>query len=207
MSHRGPEIFTETELEIIQETIETALRSNPNSYQKRCIKNHLRAFMLARHSVLRNGEILNLPLRHLLLDETLIRVSAVTEIDWSTKTRQERFVPMNPELHEFLKIDMQGRQSQEKWFLDNGKGGQAFSTNSQLTQALRRHKKRCGLDRVGLKPLQSLRSTGITSMLANGGKMDFVMKIAGHSNPQTTLNHYVRSENFDLQDTVNLLSN
>jgi integrase len=44
-------------------------------------------------------------------------------------------------------------------------------------------------------------------MLANGGKLDFVMKIAGHSNPQTTLNHYVRSENFDLQDTVNLLSN
>jgi len=40
-----------------------------------------------------------------------------------------------------------------------------------------------------------------------GGKLDFVMKIAGHSNPQTTLNHYVRSENFDLQDTVNLLSN
>jgi integrase len=207
VSYRGPEIYSEAELKILQATIETALKSNPNSYQKRCIKNHLRAFMLARHSVLRNGEILNLPLRHLLLDETLIRVSAVPEIDWSTKTRQERFVPMNPELHEFLKIDMQGRQSQEKWFLDNGKGGQAFSTNSQLTQALRRHKKRCGLDRVGLKPLQSLRSTGITSMLANGGKMDFVMKIAGHSNPQTTLNHYVRSENFDLQDTVNLLSN
>jgi integrase len=51
------------------------------------------------------------------------------------------------------------------------------------------------------------RSSGITRMLANGGKLDFVMKIAGHSNPQTTLNHYVRSENFDLQDTVNLLSN
>jgi integrase len=44
-------------------------------------------------------------------------------------------------------------------------------------------------------------------MLANGGKLDFVMKIAGHANPQTTLNHYVRSENFDLRDTVNLLSN
>ena len=57
------------------------------------------------------------------------------------------------------------------------------------------------------KPLHSLRSTGITRMLANGGKLDFVMKIAGHSNPQTTLNHYVRSENFDLHDTVNLLSN
>ena len=48
---------------------------------------------------------------------------------------------------------------------------------------------------------------GITRMLANGGKLDFVMKIAGHANPQTTLNHYVRSENFDLRDTVNLLSN
>ena len=114
---------------------------------------------------------------------------------------------MNPELHEFIKKDLQVRNSQETWFLDNGKGGQAFSTNSQLTQALRRHIKRCGLDRAGLKPLHSLRSTGITRMLANGGKLDFVMKIAGHANPQTTLNHYVRSENFDLQDTVNLLSN
>mgnify|MGYP000011679395 FL=1 len=207
VSHRGPEIFSETELKILQATIETALTSNPNSYQKRCIKNHLRAYMLARHGVLRSGEILNLPLRHLLLDETLIRVSAVPEIGWSPKTRQERFIPMNPELHEFLKKDLQVRQSEERWFLDNGKGGQAFSTNSQLTQALRRHIKRCGLDRAGLKPLHSLRSTGITRMLANGGKLDFVMKIAGHSNPQTTLNHYVRSENFDLQDTVNLLSN
>ena len=114
---------------------------------------------------------------------------------------------MNPELHEFLKKDLQLRQSEERWFLDNGKGGQAFSTNSQLTQALRRHIKRSGLERAGIKPLHSLRSSGITRMLANGGKLDFVMKIAGHSNPQTTLNHYVRSENFDLQDTVNLLSN
>ena len=64
-----------------------------------------------------------------------------------------------------------------------------------------------GLDRTGIMPLHSLRSNGITRMLANGGKLDFVMKIAGHVNPQTTLNHYVRSENFDLQDTVNLLSN
>jgi integrase len=142
-----------------------------------------------------------------LLDDTPIRVSAVPEIGWSPKTRQERFIPMNPELHEFLKKDLQLRQSEERWFLDNGKGGQAFSTNSQLAQALRRHIKRCGLDRAGIKPLHSLRSSGITRMLANGGKLDFVMKIAGHSNPQTTLNHYVRSENFDLQDTVNLLSN
>ena len=33
------------------------------------------------------------------------------------------------------------------------------------------------------------------------------MKIAGHSNPQTTLNHYVRAENFDLRETMNLVSN
>ena len=163
--------------------------------------------MLARHGVLRSGEILNLPLRHLLLDESLIRISAVAEINWAPKTRQERFIPMNPELIEFIRKDLELRESGERWFLDNGKGEQAFSTNSQLTQALRRHLKRSGLERAGLKPMHSLRSTGITRMLANGGKLDFVMKIAGHSNPQTTLDHYVRSENFDLQDTVNLLSN
>ena len=43
-------------------------------------------------------------------------------------------------------------------------------------------------------------------MLSNGGKLEFVMKIAGHSNPQTTLNHYVRAENFDLRETMNLVS-
>ena len=206
VSHQGPEIFTVEELENFQAAIEKALRSNPNIYQKRCIKNHLRAFMLARHGVLRSGEILNLPLRHVLLDETLIRISAVSEIGWTPKNRQERFVPINPQLHEFLKKDLQFREPEETWFLDNGKGRQAFSTNSQLAQALRRHIKREGLERAGRKPMHSLRSTGITTMLANGGKIDFVMKIAGHSNPQTTLNHYVRSENFDLRDTVNLLS-
>ena len=207
VSRRGPEIFSESELQLLQATIETTLSSNPNSYQKRCIKNHLRAFMLARHGVLRSGEILNLPLRHLLLDESLIRISAVAENNWAPKTRQERFIPMNPELVEFIRKDLELREPGERWFLDNGKGEQAFSTNSQLTQALRRHLKRSGLERAGLKPMHSLRSTGITRMLANGGKLDFVMKIAGHSNPQTTLDHYVRSENFDLQDTVNLLSN
>ena len=206
VSYQGPEIFTAEELENFQAAIEKALRSNPNIYQKRCIKNHLRAFMLARHGVLRSGEILNLPLRHVLLDETLIRISAVSEIGWTPKNRQERFVPINPQLHEFLKKDLQLREPGETWFLDNGKGRQAFSTNSQLAQALRRHIKREGLERAGRKPMHSLCSTGITTMLANGGKLDFVMKIAGHSNPQTTLNHYVRSENFDLRDTVNLLS-
>ena len=43
-------------------------------------------------------------------------------------------------------------------------------------------------------------------MLSAGGKLDFVSRIAGHANVQTTLNHYVRAENFDLRDTINLLT-
>ena len=43
-------------------------------------------------------------------------------------------------------------------------------------------------------------------MLSAGGKLDFVSRIAGHANVQTTLNHYVRPEEFDLRDTINLLS-
>ena len=78
---------------------------------------------------------------------------------------------------------------------------------SQLTHALRRHINRGRLGRASIKALYSLRSSGITRILANEGKLEFVMKITGHSNPETTLNHYVRSKNFDLRDTVNLLSN
>ena len=54
--------------------------------------------------------------------------------------------------------------------------------------------------------VSDLRSTGITAMLTAGGKLYFVSRIAGRADVQTTLNHYVRPENFDLQDTMNVLS-
>ena len=76
-----------------------------------------------------------------------------------------------------------------------------------MTQAIRRYLKRLGMSEQGLKPLHSVRSSGITSMLAAGGKADFVMRLAGHRSMQTTMKHYVRPENFDLRQTVGLLSN
>ena len=96
--------------------------------------------------------------------------------------------------------------SSEKWLLDDGDGRRSYASNSQLTQVFRRYVKRAGLEHPGRKPLHGLRSTGITAMLSAGGKLDFVMRISGHANAQTTLNHYVRPENFDLRDTVGLLS-
>ena len=112
---------------------------------------------------------------------------------------------MNEELLDFLKIDLENRATNEIWFLDNGFGSQAYSSNSQVTQAIRRYLKRLGMSEQGLKPLHSGRSSGITSMLAAGGKADFVMRLAGHRSMQTTMKHYVRPENFDLRQTVGLL--
>ena len=89
----------------------------------------------------------------------------------------------------------------KQWFLDDGLGRRSYASNSQLTQVFRRYVKRCGLEKRGRKPLHGLRSTGITAMLTAGGKLDFVSRIAGHANVQTTLNHYVRPENFDLPGT------
>lgn len=206
VTHQGPVIYSQGDVRALQSAIEEALEAAPTPYQKRCLCNHLRAFMAARHAVLRCGEVLAMPLRHVLVDEGVLRITAVPELDWHPKTRQERVVPMNPELRRFLQEDMQAREAQEKWLLDDGGGGRAYATNSQLTQVFRRYVKRCGLEQEGRKPLHALRSTGITAMLSAGGKLDFVMRIAGHSNPQTTLNHYVRAENFDLRDTVKLLS-
>lgn len=204
---QGPAIYTRSEVEILQASIEKALAEAPTPFQKRCITNHLRAFMVARHAVLRCGEILTLPLRFVLLDEGVLRVTAVPEIGWVPKTRQERVLPLNPKLRSFLDMDLRDRGSDEQWFLDDGTGGRAYASNSQLSQVFRRYLKRTDLEQPGRKPLHALRSTGITGMLSAGGKLDFVMRIAGHSNPQTTLNHYVRAENFDLRDTVSLLSN
>ncbi len=206
VTQQGPVIYSQEEVRALQAAIEGALQAAPTPYQKRCLSNHLRAFMAARHAVLRCGEVLAMPLRHVLVDEGMLRIATVRELDWHPKTRQERIVPMNPELRRFLQEDIQAREAQEKWLLDDGTGRRAYATNSQLTQVFRRYVKRCGLEQERRKPLHALRSTGITAMLSAGGKLDFVMRIAGHSNPQTTLNHYVRAENFDLRDTVKLLS-
>jgi integrase len=203
---QGPVIYARSEVEILQSTIEKALSNASTSYQKRCVRNHMRAFMAARYTVLRCGEIHTIPLRHVLLDEGVMRITSVPEIGWVPKTRQERVVPINPELSSFLETDRQNRGQDERWLLDDGLGGQAYASNSQLSQVFRRYTKRAGLEQCGRKPLHALRSTGITGMLSAGGKLDYVMTIAGHSNPQTTLNHYVRAENFDLRSTVNLLS-
>ena len=206
MLQNGPVIYTKSEVEILQFSIEKASNKASTPYQKRFTNNHLRAFMVARHAILRCGEILSLPLRNIFLEEGKIRITGVPEVGWLPKTRQERFIPLNPELRSFLQSDLLRRNKEEQWCLDNGLGDRAYSTNSQLTQVFRRYVIRNDLELKDRKPLHALRATGITEMLSAGGKLDFVMRIAGHSNPQTTLNHYVRAENFDLRDTVNLLS-
>ena len=202
----GPVIYSRTEVEILENVIEKAIQHATTTYQKRCAMNHLRAFLVARYAVLRCGGILSMPLRNVLIDEGMLKITEVPEIDWIPKTRQGRLVPLNPELQSFLEADVRNRKASEKWLLDNGDGRRSYASNSQLTQVFRRYVKRCGLEKRGRKPLHGLRSTGITAMLTAGGKLDFVSRIAGHANVQTTLNHYVRPENFDLQDTMNLLS-
>lgn len=204
--HNGPVIFSLSEVEKIQKCIEKSLLVASSPYQERCIKNHIRAFLITRYAVLRCGEILSMPLRNVLLEDGVIKITEVPEIGWVPKTRQQRLVPISPILKSFLEDDFLCREKSEHWFLDDGLGRRSYASNSQLTQVFRRYVKRCGLEKRGRKPLHGLRSTGITAMLTAGGKLDFVSRIAGHANVQTTLNHYVRPENFDLQDTMNLLS-
>ena len=204
--HNGPVIFSLTEVEKIQKCIENSQLKASSPYQERCIKNHMRAFLITRYAVFRCGEILSMPIRNILLEDGVLKITEVPEIAWVPKTRQERLVPISPILKSFLEEDINNRNKSEHWFLDDGLGRRSYASNSQLTQVFRRYVKRCGLEKLGRKPLHGLRSTGITAMLSAGGKLDFVSRIAGHANVQTTLNHYVRPEDFDLRDTINLLS-
>lgn len=206
VTRHSPKIYSPEEVNALRTAIQDAVENAANSYLRKCARNHLRVFMVARNTVLRNSEVLNLPLRHIHLNEGVLQIAAVPESNWNPKNRQERIVPMNPELVKFLESDLEQRGKQERWFLDDGQGGQVYSSNCQLSQAFRRHVSRCGLEQDGRKPLHALRATGITEMLGAGGQLHFVQRIAGHSNPQTTLNHYARVENFDLRETVGLLS-
>ena len=95
-------LYNSDEINLIQSVIEKAIYDSPDPYKKKCAENHLRAFMLARYAVMRKGEILSMPLRNLLIDEGVIQITEVPEIPWTPQTRQERIIPISPELNKFF---------------------------------------------------------------------------------------------------------
>ena len=171
---------------------------------------HIRIFMLARYALMRNSEIWSMPLTALdqklagiNMNRQIIQIRDVLPLDFRVKKRQGRNVKMGRKLYEFLNKDVLNRSDKEVWYLDDGKGGNWRTSPSALSRIFKWYR-----DELGLKgdPLHTLRKSGITEALDNGGALEKVARWAGHSSTSVTLENYTDWENIDMVETVNLLS-
>ena len=110
---------------------------------------------------------------------------------------------MGRKLYDFLNKDVLKRSDKEIWYLDDGNGGHWRTSPSALSRTFKWYR-----DELGLQgdPLHTLRKSGITEALDNGGALEKVAAWAGHSSTQVTLENYTDWENIDMVETVNLLS-
>ena len=171
---------------------------------------HIRIFMLARYALMRNSEIWSMPLTALdpklagiNMNRQIIQIRDVLPLDFRVKKRQGRNIRMGQKLYEFLNKDVLNRSEKEVWYLDDGKGGHWRTSPSALSRTFKWYR-----DELGLQgdPLHTLRKSGITEALDNGGALEKVAAWAGHSSTQVTLENYTDWENIDMVETVNLLS-
>lgn len=156
-------------------------------------ENALRAFTMLRWTGMRASEVLKLRLRDIKRDWIVVE---------TTKQRREHRVPISTALRAFLQSD--SRYSSEIYYLDDGTGRPAWSSQTGLTQTFRRICKRLGIE--NRKPLHSIRSFVATQALASGADVTVVQALLGHSSIQTTL-RYVAKERLGkrAQDLVELL--
>ena len=171
---------------------------------------HIRIFMLARYALMRNSEIWSMPLTALdpklagiNMNRQIIQIRDVLPLDFRVKKRQGRNIRMGQKLYDFLNKDAMTRSEKESWYLDDGKGGHWRTSPSALSRTFKWYR-----DELGLQgdPLHTLRKSGITEALDNGGALEKVARWAGHSSTSVTLENYTDWENIDMVETVNLLS-
>ncbi|MBF0350956.1 MAG: site-specific integrase [SAR324 cluster bacterium] len=185
-----PQVYSQEQLDQ-QKTYFQKLAEESKRYRQEYL-NLVRAFMVGHYGLMRSGEMCYLPLTHISLETRSIEIKEIhkDELSWSPKTTSSyRVVPICDELLEFLAQDLVSRSQFEYWYLDDGKGGRAYAGPSQLTHAVQRKNDKLGFPK-GVDPIHGWRKSGITRLLSDGLPLQLVQAIAGHSNPQTTMNHY-----------------
>ena len=152
-------------------------------------KNMLRAFMMATHTVLRLGAIWSLPLFNIDMERKIIRIREVNELNWHPKKMKYPNKPINVILYDFLKQDLDNRNSSERWYLDRGNGQQWSKDISNISAYARAVFDELGLPRI--KPFHhGFRATMITYLLGAGVKPTDVQMLADHTHLATTMKYF-----------------
>jgi integrase len=211
------ETYDEADLDKLEKHL-LALYNNADgdARTRRRNQNLYRAFLLARHTLLRSGAIWALELDTIDLQGRLIRVretevrirkrSGVVKEPYRPKKMKFPNKPINDTLFEFLELDLPTRSEKEKYFLDDGHGCAWRMQSGKMAGVLKTEIKLIGLN-SDLKPFhEGLRASGITWLLNQPGvSPQMVQQLADHSDIQTTMGYY-NTRKASQKTTVDLLS-
>ncbi|MDX2469819.1 MAG: site-specific integrase [SAR324 cluster bacterium] len=192
---KEPRIYSRRDLTVILKALHEVHEAATNKRRKRARWNQIRAFILMVNTAMRAGEVCNLRLEHIDIEQRLIHIWATD--DWKPKGGREATIPMSEDLAGFLASDQ--REKGEQWFLDEGDGTKAYASSTGLGNATRKLNKKLGFK--GVKPWHGIRASVVTHLLESGRDITFVQKLARHKDIATTKG-YLNSEKLPLKDMV-----
>jgi integrase len=155
---------------------------------------HKVIFMTALHTICRRGELINIRIKNVSLDENRIRI--INEATFRTKTKKIREVPVSPELNKILREYINKKYSSsgnimplaspDDYLFTTPEGNKY--TEDALSQVFRRIRRRAKLPEK--YHLHCLRHTGISLMLNELNIAPTIVKeIAGHARLTTTMKY------------------
>ncbi len=198
------ETFTPDEVQRLAEYLEEKFNEKTDPRLTRLNKNLYRAFMLARHTLVRVGHIWSLKIENIDLEAGFIRFTENEELEWKPKGMKWPNKPINKSLMKFLKEDFANRDPSERYFLDKGNGNPWHATSNNMSKLMRAACNELGLSKK-VKPFHwGIRATYITWLLNEGVPPVQVQHLADHSDLTTTMK-YFNTRKSSQQSAVDLL--
>lgn len=180
------ETFTIPELDKLGSFLKEKIKNAEKESDKEKYINLYRAYMLATNTLLRVGAIWSLKLENIDLEKRILRIRDVAELKFKNKGLKWPNKPINDELYDFLKTDLEQRDKREKFFLDKGDGNLWRSDRGDISRQMSIVCNECGLPKI--KPFHwGMRATLITELLNKGVDPHVVQMLADHSSLSTTL--------------------
>jgi site-specific recombinase XerD len=154
-------------------------------------------FFFAFHTGMRLGEIVNLKWDAVDLDRKMITVMNTNE--FQTKSKKDRFVPINKKLFELLQLKREAIQTNDFVFR---KCLNVKMDDEWVSQSFKKIVRECEMnDRIHF---HSLRHSFASNLIQRGASIYVIKELLGHSDIQTTqIYSHLQKEN--LVNAVNLL--
>ncbi|MBU2647848.1 tyrosine-type recombinase/integrase [bacterium] len=200
---KEPKTLSRSQLQDIQKRLQEKHLGARNRLFRLGYQNMIRAFYMMCETAMRGGEVWSLRLSEIDLHNRQLYIVDNEKLEWFVKGQHEETIPISNNLAAFLETDLKDRKPEEVWYLDDGSGSQFYQNLTTLGRPIRKILQE--MDISGVKPLQGIRASVVTNLLADGFSLSWVQKLARHKDLETTRG-YQNSLKIDIVEMVNRIS-